>query len=84
MCQTLVILLQGQYLDINKPITALAAGELDPKSGRDHLFIGTPTNLQAYDVEQNKGLFFKEVRKTFALPVFRAEMLSRCQIDRIL
>lgn len=33
---------QVQYLNINKEITALAAGQLDPALGRDVLLIGAP------------------------------------------
>lgn len=49
------------YLNINKQITALAAGPMVAGSGRDVLLVGTPNNLQCYDVDQNKDLFFKDV-----------------------
>ncbi len=51
---------QITYLNINKQITALAAGCLN-RSGKDVLLIGTPSTLHCYDVDQNKDLFFKDV-----------------------
>ncbi|KAK9814709.1 hypothetical protein WJX72_010246 [[Myrmecia] bisecta] len=52
---------QTQYLNINKQITALTAGALEPALGRDLLLVGTPNHLQAYDVHKNQDFFFKEV-----------------------
>jgi Bardet-Biedl syndrome 2 protein len=52
---------QVTYLNINKQITALVAGCLNTKDGRDVLLVGTPTSLQCYDVDQNKDLFYKDV-----------------------
>uniref|UniRef100_A0A383WCU1 Bardet-Biedl syndrome 2 protein homolog n=1 Tax=Tetradesmus obliquus TaxID=3088 RepID=A0A383WCU1_TETOB len=54
---------RGQpHLNINKQITALAAGPLLPQCPeRDVLLIGTPNFLQAYDIQQNRDLFFKDV-----------------------
>ncbi len=48
-------------LNIHQRVTALEAGRLDPKSNRDTLLIGTPTNLLAYDVERNADVFHKDV-----------------------
>lgn len=47
-------------LNINQQVSALCCGSLDD-SQRDVLFVGTPTNLLAYDVENNSDLFYKEV-----------------------
>jgi len=47
-------------LNINQQVSALCCGSLDD-SERDLLFIGTPTNLLAYDVENNSDLFYQEV-----------------------
>jgi len=47
------------YLNINKQITAVVAGRLS--GSKDVLLVGTPSNLQCYDVDQNKDLFFKDV-----------------------
>lgn len=58
---SLVAKKQQPRLNINKQITALAAGPLLPNSTRDVLLIGTPTFLQCYDVEQNRDVFFKDV-----------------------
>jgi Bardet-Biedl syndrome 2 protein len=54
---------RGQpHLNINKQITALAAGPLLPHTPeRDVLLIGTPNFLQAYDIQQNRDVFFKDV-----------------------
>jgi Bardet-Biedl syndrome 2 protein len=54
---------RGQpHLNINKQITALAGGPLLPHSPeRDVLLIGTPNFLQAYDIQQNRDIFFKDV-----------------------
>eukprot|EP00095_Tigriopus_kingsejongensis_P005469 maker-scaffold865_size87005-snap-gene-0.23 protein:Tk05469 transcript:maker-scaffold865_size87005-snap-gene-0.23-mRNA-1 annotation:"bardet-biedl syndrome 2 protein homolog" len=49
-------------LNIQQRVTALAAGKLNPDSSAgDALVIGTPTNLLAYDVENNSDLFYKDV-----------------------
>lgn len=49
------------YLNINKQITALAAGCLGPRHAlaRDVLLVGTPVSLHAYDVHDNKDVFYK-------------------------
>ena len=51
-----------QYLNINKEVTALAAGQLDSTLARDVLLVGTSTSLQAYDVHANQDLFFKDIQ----------------------
>lgn len=50
-----------RYLNINRKITALTAGLLNPALGHDVLMVGTQTSLMVYDVEENADLFFKEV-----------------------
>ena len=52
---------QVKYLNINKEINCIASGTLDPVLRRDVLLIGTPNNLLAYDVEENRDLFYREV-----------------------
>ena len=49
------------FLNIGQHVTALTAGILSAGESRDILFIGTPNNLLAYDVENNQDLFYKEV-----------------------
>lgn len=56
-------------LNINQQVSALCCGSLDD-SQRDVLFVGTPTNLLAYDVENNSDLFYKEVTTFFYLSKF--------------
>ena len=51
-----------QFLNINRRITALAAGRLDPDATReDVLCVGTQASLLVYDVNGNRDLFFREV-----------------------
>mmetsp|Transcript_47298 Transcript_47298/g.109459 ORF Transcript_47298/g.109459 Transcript_47298/m.109459 type:complete len:719 (+) Transcript_47298:144-2300(+) len=49
------------FLNINKKITSVVAGLLNPNLGHDVLMVGTQTSLMVYDVEENADLFFKEV-----------------------
>jgi Bardet-Biedl syndrome 2 protein len=51
----------AKFLNTNKEIIAMATGKLDSLSNNEMLFIGSRTNLLAYDVENNKDLFDKEV-----------------------
>ena len=48
-------------LNINQKILCLTAGRLNDAINRDSLVVGTPTNLLAYDVENNSDLFYKDV-----------------------
>jgi len=48
-------------LNINRKITSVVAGQLNPNLGHDVLMVGTQTSLMVYDVEENADLFFKEV-----------------------
>ncbi|MEW5314625.1 MAG: hypothetical protein WDW38_006104 [Sanguina aurantia] len=52
---------QLTYLNINKQITALVAGLLGDAHAKDMLLVGTHSNLQCYDVDQNKDMFFKDI-----------------------
>ncbi|PIK53965.1 putative Bardet-Biedl syndrome 2 protein-like [Apostichopus japonicus] len=47
-------------LSINKGISAVAAGSLDPVGVSDMLLVGTQTDLLAYDVQNNTDVFYKE------------------------
>lgn len=49
------------FLNINRKITAVVAGKLNPNLEHDVLMVGTHTSLMVYDVEENADLFFKEV-----------------------
>lgn len=49
-----------RHLNINKQISAVGAGCLD-KSKRDVLFVGTQSDLLAYDIDNNSDRFFKDV-----------------------
>ncbi|XP_076343635.1 BBSome complex member BBS2-like isoform X1 [Tachypleus tridentatus] len=48
-------------LNINQTVSSVASGILKPGSIEEVLFVGTPTNLLAYDVENNSDLFYREV-----------------------
>lgn len=50
-----------RFLNINREVTALAAGPLAPHLSRDILLIGTSNSMQAYDVQDNRDLFFRDV-----------------------
>lgn len=50
-----------QHLNINRKITAMAAGVLDPKSDKEALLVGAQTTLLAYDIRNNADLFYKDV-----------------------
>jgi len=49
-----------KFLNINRKISALACGQLDPKHARDLLLVGAQTTLLVYDVRENCDLFFKD------------------------
>ena len=51
---------QVRFLNINRKISALACGALDTSHGRDVLIVGASTTILAYDVNENRDLFFKE------------------------
>ena len=71
-------------LNIHQRITALTVGRLDPKSNRDTLLIGTPTNLLAYDVERNADVFHKDVPDGVnALVVGQLGKVHIMQLDHI-
>jgi Bardet-Biedl syndrome 2 protein len=48
-------------LNINQSVMSICAGQLSLTEERDTLVVGTPTNLLAYDVENNTDVFYKEV-----------------------
>lgn len=48
-------------LSFGQHITAIGAGKLGPNTNNDTLFIGSQTNLLAYNVENNSELFYKDV-----------------------
>lgn len=50
-----------KYLNINKDITSLGIGPLNPDKKRDMLVVCTESTLHAYDVEDNRDLFFADV-----------------------
>ena len=50
-----------KFLNTFKEIVALEAGPLDSDRPNEILFIGSKTNLLAYDVEFNSDLFDYEI-----------------------
>lgn len=51
---------QVRFLNINRKISALACGPLDATHDREQLLVGAQTTLLAYDVLENRDLFFKD------------------------
>lgn len=59
-----------RFLNFNRNVTALSAGILTgtlndqncTSIDRDLLFVGTQTNILAYDIEKNSDMFFREVQ----------------------
>ncbi|GFO26805.1 Bardet-Biedl syndrome 2 protein homolog [Plakobranchus ocellatus] len=47
-------------LNINQQINMLAAGRLDTEADGDYLVVGTPTNVLAYDINNNRDLFYND------------------------
>ncbi|XP_076471664.1 BBSome complex member BBS2-like [Babylonia areolata] len=47
-------------LNINQQVVSLATGCLDDASERETLVVGTATNLMAYDVDNNRDMFYKD------------------------
>ncbi len=50
-----------KFLNTNKEIVALEAGQIDPDQAEEILFIGSRTNLLAYDVNNNADVFDYEI-----------------------
>jgi hypothetical protein len=50
-----------QHLNINRKITAIAAGAINPKSSKEALLVGAQTTLFAYDIRNNSDIFYKDV-----------------------
>lgn len=48
-------------LNINAGVTSLATGILDTSEQKQVLFVGTKTSILAYDVNDNRDLYYKEV-----------------------
>jgi Bardet-Biedl syndrome 2 protein len=55
-------------------VSALAAGRLQ-RQKKDTLFVGTSTDLLAYDVERNRDVFFKDVYDCLILHYFMVGQL---------
>merc|ERR1719361_2756649 len=64
------------FLNINRKISAVVAGMLNPSLGHDVLMVGTQTSLMVYDVEENADLFFKEIHDGVNVIAFGTLMTS--------
>lgn len=51
-------------LNINQTVSAITAGVLTQARHGDTLVVGTPTNVLAYDVQNNADVFYKDVSIT--------------------
>lgn len=62
-------------------VTALAAGRLDETAERDTLFVGSLSNLLAYDVENNSDIYYKvRERITVSIVKYVPHCPRRCMI----
>lgn len=52
-------------LNINQTVSAITAGVLTQARRGDTLVVGTPTNVLAYDVQNNADVFYKDVCTLF-------------------
>ena len=50
-----------RYLNINRELRALHAAKLETASAHDVLLVGSSTHILAYDVEENRDIFLREV-----------------------
>mmetsp|Transcript_10478 Transcript_10478/g.25127 ORF Transcript_10478/g.25127 Transcript_10478/m.25127 type:complete len:701 (-) Transcript_10478:93-2195(-) len=50
-----------KQLNMNRKITAIATGRINPKSTKDTLLVGAQTTLFAYDHHSNADVFYKDV-----------------------
>jgi Bardet-Biedl syndrome 2 protein len=69
-------------LNINQSVTSICAGHLSLTEERDTLVVGTPTNLLAYDVENNTDVFYKEVGcNTVNISYLREQIYEMILVD---
>jgi hypothetical protein len=52
---------QERFLNLNREVSCLASGRLDPGMAHDLLLVGSPSSLLAYDVHNNADNFFVDV-----------------------
>mmetsp|Transcript_9454 Transcript_9454/g.21644 ORF Transcript_9454/g.21644 Transcript_9454/m.21644 type:complete len:710 (+) Transcript_9454:98-2227(+) len=52
---------ETRFLNINRELTALTAAKLNPESECDMLCVGSTAHILAFDVEENKDVYMKEV-----------------------
>ena len=52
---------EPNILNINKTITCLTSGRLDPDIENELLIVGSPNALRVYNVDTNSDLFYTEV-----------------------
>ena len=55
---------ETSLLNINQTVSAITAGRLTNSQLYDTLVVGTPTNVLAYDVQNNADVFYKDVSIT--------------------
>lgn len=60
-----------RFLSINKEVSGLDSGPLDPELGRDVLLVGMRNQLLVFDVEENADLIFKEVCRLLTAPAYQ-------------
>eukprot|EP01105_Mastigella_eilhardi_P024274 TRINITY_DN6306_c0_g1_i1.p1 TRINITY_DN6306_c0_g1~~TRINITY_DN6306_c0_g1_i1.p1 ORF type:complete len:707 (+),score=207.40 TRINITY_DN6306_c0_g1_i1:35-2122(+) len=51
-----------RFLSINQQVTALSSGQLETRENtHEALFVGTQANILAFDVDENRDLFYRDV-----------------------
>ena len=50
-----------RYLNMNRELKAIHAAKLDASGTCDMLFVGSPTHILAYNVEDNRDVFVREI-----------------------
>mmetsp|Transcript_48141 Transcript_48141/g.151053 ORF Transcript_48141/g.151053 Transcript_48141/m.151053 type:complete len:712 (-) Transcript_48141:38-2173(-) len=52
---------ERRFLNINRQLKSITTSKLIPDNSCDILLVGSPSHVLAYDVEENKDVFLKEV-----------------------
>lgn len=66
-------------LNINQTVSAITAGVLTQARHGDTLVVGTPTNVLAYDVQNNADVFYKDVRTLFVIAMLMGWCVLYCR-----
>nr|CCA20224.1 bardetBiedl syndrome 2 protein putative [Albugo laibachii Nc14] len=70
-----------QFLNVNRNVTALAAGKFRDSDIGDTLIIGTESSVLAYNVERNADLFYKDLPDGVNALIFAQISMLRSNLD---